>query len=336
MKRTLRVGAERWPLRRPFTIARGRKIAAEVVVAEIGEDGLTGRGECVPYARYGESVADVITAIEAFAGAIAGGMGRRELAAALPAGAARNALDCALWDLAAKRAGRRAWELEGLPAPAPALTAETISLDTADAMAAAATAMAPSGPASEPTARPLLKVKVGGEAVLERLEAVRAAAPTARLIIDANEGWTFAMLERLVEPLRGLGVEMIEQPLPAKNDAALARFPSPVTLCADESCHGIGDLDRLAGRYAMVNIKLDKTGGLSEALRLSSAARERGFAVMVGCMVATSLAMAPAMLLTGTAAVVDLDGPLWLVRDRTPPLRFAGGRIHPPAAELWG
>lgn len=346
MRRTLAVRAESWPLRRAFAIARGRKTTADVVVAEIGEDGLRGRGECVPYARYGESVEAVMAAIDGLGEAIAGGMETDELASVLPAGAARNALDCALWDLAAKRAGCRAWDLAGLPAPPPVLSAETISLDTPAAMAAAAAVAAVRDAGAEDGAAakagagtgvaPLLKVKVGGDGVFERVAAIRVAAPTARLIVDANEGWTLAMLERLSEPLAALGVEMIEQPLPAGDDAALAGFSSPVVLCADESCHGIGDLDRLAGCYGMVNVKLDKTGGLSEALRLSAAARERGFAVMVGCMVATSLAMAPATLLAATAAVVDLDGPLWLVRDRAPPIGFAGGTISPPAAALWG
>lgn len=326
--RRLAVRHESWPLARPFAIARGMKTAAEVVVAEIDDGGARGRGECVPYARYGESVEGVVTAIAALAEAIAGGMDRDALQAAVPAGAARNALDCALWDLEAKRADVRAWELAGLPPPQPARVAATLSLDVPAAMAAAAADAVATGAT-------LLKVKVGGDGVLERLAAVRGAAPGARLVIDANEGWTLALLERLVEPLRGLGVEMIEQPLPAGRDDALAGFASPVPLCADESVHTGADLDRLEG-YGMVNVKLDKTGGLTAALPLVAAARARGLAVMVGCMVSTSLAMAPATLLSEGAAIVDLDGPLWLARDREPALSYAGSLIRPPERALWG
>lgn len=330
MTRTLRVHAEEWPLRRPFAIARGTKTAAQVVVAEIAENGRVGRGECVPYARYGESVAGVVQAIEGLAEAIGGGLDRSALQALLPAGAARNAVDCALWDLAAKEAGRRVCDLAGRPAPMRVRTAETISLDHPEAMAADAARLT-----ARRTTPPILKIKVGGEAVLERVGAVRAAAPDARLIVDANEGWTRAMLERLVRPLHDLGVEMIEQPLPAGEDADLAGVSSPVVLCADESCHGIGDLGRLAG-YRMVNVKLDKAGGLTAAIELVAAARAHGFGIMVGCMVATSLAMAPALVLTGDADLVDLDGPLWLAKDRDPALRYHDGDVDPPPTALWG
>ncbi|MBL8659447.1 MAG: L-Ala-D/L-Glu epimerase [Rhodospirillales bacterium] len=330
MTRTLRVRAETWPLRRPFAIARGLKTAAEVVVAEIEEDGRVGRGECVPYGRYGETVGGVVAALEDCTAAVAAGLTVEALQANLPAGAARNALDCALWDLVAKKAGRRAWDLAGLAAPAPVRTAETISLAEPEAMAAAA-----AGIAAAADAPPLLKIKLGADEVAERVAAVRAAAPGARLIVDANEGWTLAALERLVRPLEDLGVEMIEQPLPAGQDTDLAGLSSPIILCADESCHGVADLDRLAG-YGMVNVKLDKTGGLTGALELVAAARARGLAVMIGCMVATSLAMAPATLLTAGAEIVDLDGPLWLSRDRDPSLRYAEGRVYPPPPSLWG
>ena len=324
----LSVRHETWPLARPFAIARGMKIAAEVVVAEIEGGGCVGRGECVPYGRYGETVEGVAAAVRALAGAVASGMDRPALQLALPAGAARNALDCALWDLEAKRAGVRAWTLAGLASPGPLAFATTLSLDAPAAMAqAAATAMA--------AGARLLKLKVGAEAVLERVEAVRAAAPGARLIVDANEGWSFALLERLVDPLHELGVEMIEQPLPSGGDGALAAFASPVPLCADESFHTGRDLDRLEG-YGMVNVKLDKTGGLTAALPLVQAARQRGMAVMVGCMVSTSLAMAPAMLLCEGAAIIDLDGPLWLSRDRKPGLLYDRGLVHPPEPSLWG
>lgn len=328
--RRLSVRHESWPLARPFAIARGVKTAAEVVVAEIEEAGLVGRGECVPYARYGETVDGVVAAIGGLAEAITAGLDRDALQAALPAGAARNALDCALWDLEAKRAGMRAWELAGVPPPSPLPTAVTISLDAPERMAVAACAAV-----AATAGRALLKVKVGADGVLERLRAIRAAAPAARLIVDANEGWSFPLLESLAGDLQALGCEMIEQPLPAGRDRVLAGFASPVTLCADESVHCIADLDRLDG-YGMVNVKLDKAGGLTAALPLARAARARGLSVMVGCMVSTSLAMAPAMLLAKDAAIVDLDGPLWLVRDRNPPLRYRRGLVHPPEPALWG
>jgi L-alanine-DL-glutamate epimerase-like enolase superfamily enzyme len=326
--RSLSVRRETWPLARPFVIARGMKTAAEVVVAEIEEDGFVGRGECVPYARYGETVEGVAAAIQGLAAPLAAGMDRLALQQALPPGAARNALDCALWDLEAKHAGVRAWDLAGLSPPLPLPVASTLSLDAPAAMAAAA-ADAVGGGAS------LLKLKVGADAVLERVGAVRAAAPGARLIVDANEGWSFALLERLAEPLQALGVEMIEQPLPAAADRVLAGFASAVVLCADESFHGARDLERMDG-YGMVNVKLDKTGGLTAALPLAAAARARGLAVMIGCMVSTSLAMAPATLLGEDAAIVDLDGPLWLARDREPALRYERGLVHPPPPGLWG
>jgi L-alanine-DL-glutamate epimerase-like enolase superfamily enzyme len=326
--RRLSLRRETWLLARPFAIARGSKTAAEVVVAEIEEDGFVGRGECVPYARYRETVDGVVSALQALAAPVAAGMDREALQQALPPGAARNALDCALWDLEAKRAGVRVWDLAGLAPPSPLAVASTLSLDAPGRMAAAA-ADAVAGGAG------LLKLKVGADAVLERVGAARQTAPEARLIVDANEGWTFALLQRLVEPLHALGVEMIEQPLPAEADRVLAGFASPVVLCADESFHAERDLDRMRG-YGMVNVKLDKTGGLTAALPLAAAARARGLAVMVGCMVSTSLAMAPATLLGEGAAIVDLDGPLWLARDREPGLRYERGVLHPPEPGLWG
>jgi L-Ala-D/L-Glu epimerase / N-acetyl-D-glutamate racemase len=325
--RRLRVRAEAWPLARPFTISRGTKTTAEVVVVEIEEDGLHGRGECVPYPRYGESPAQVTEAIAAVAADIEAGLSREELQDRLPAGAARNALDCALWDLEAKAHGHPAWQLAGLAAPRPAVTAETIALDAPEAMAAAAAQLRD---------RPLLKVKVGADDVIERVGAVRAAAPGARLVVDANEDWDLALLERIAGMLAALDVEVIEQPLPASEDAALRDFAGPPALCADESCHTMVDLERLPDAYRMINIKLDKAGGLTEALRLAAAARARGLGVMVGCMVATSLGIAPAMLLAGEAQVVDLDGPLWLAHDRGPALKFADGWIYPPEPTLWG
>ncbi len=329
--RRLRVAIESWPIAGRFTISRGSKTAAEVVVATIEEtrDGAraTGRGECVPYARYGESVAEVATRIEGLAGAVADGLDRAGLAEALPPGAARNALDCALWDLEAKLSGVPAWRRAGLDAPPTATTAYTLSLDTPEAMAAAARANAD---------RPLLKVKLGADGVIERVRAIHAAAPEAEIIVDANEAWTPALLAALAPELETLGVAMIEQPLPAGEDAALDGMARPVPLCADESCHDRATLGALRGRYDLVNIKLDKTGGLSEALRLAEAARAMGFGIMVGCMLGTSLAMAPALLVAARARFVDLDGPLLLARDRTPGLDYRGSVIAPPPAALWG
>jgi len=323
----LSVRHESWPIRGTFAISRGSKTAADVVVVEIADGGHVGRGECVPYARYGETVAGVIAAVAALAADIAAGLTRAHLQDALAPGAARNGLDCALWDLAAKQAGRRAWVLAGVAAPEPAVTAFTISVGPAEQMAADAAANRD---------RPLLKLKLTGPGDLDRVAAVRAAAPAARLVVDANEAWTAADCAALFPALAGLGVEMIEQPLPADGDGALAEMARPVPVCADESCHTRADLPRLAGRYDMVNIKLDKTGGLTEALALADAAVAAGFGVMVGCMIATSLAMAPATLLAGRAAIVDLDGPLLLREDRADGLSFAGGRVHPPAPALWG
>jgi L-alanine-DL-glutamate epimerase-like enolase superfamily enzyme len=325
--RRLAVSRETWPIRGTFTISRGSKTAAEVVVATITEDGLAGRGECVPSPRYGETVAGVVAEIERVAGDIEAGLEREALIAAMPAGAARNALDCALWDLAAKLSGVPAWRLAGLAAPEPRPTAYTIGLDAPAGMAAAARANAD---------RPLLKLKLGGEGDPARVAAVRQAAPATRLVVDANEAWTEALLRDHLAAMADFGVELVEQPLPAGADAALAGIDRPLPVCADESCHDTASLAGLAGRYDMVNVKLDKTGGLTEALRLVKAAREAGFGLMVGCMVGTSLAMAPATLLAQQAAVVDLDGPLLLAHDRPHGLCYAAGCVHPPTPELWG
>ena len=327
MTRSLEVARERWPLRAAFTISRGTRTASEVVVARVREGEHEGRGECLPYARYGETAEGVTAAIEALGPAIRGGLGRTELEETLPAGAARNALDCALWDLECKATGRRAWEIAGLAAPGPLVTAYTLSLDTPDAMRAAAARNAD---------RPLLKLKLGGAGDLDRVAAVREGAPEARIIVDANEGWTPEDYAVLAPELARLGVAMIEQPLPAGSDEELARLDRPVPVCADEACHDRATLDALAGRYDVVNIKLDKTGGLSEALALRDAARGRGFEIMVGCMIATSLSMAPALLVADGAAFVDLDGPLLLAEDRESGLRYEGALVHPPTPALWG
>lgn len=325
--KTLSVRHESWPLRGVFAISRGARTQSEVVVVEVREDDRVGRGECVPYPRYGESVAGVLAALEALSAPVAQGLRHADLAARLPAGAARNALDCALWDLAAKTSGRPVHELAGLAAPRPVVTAFTISLDTPDAMAARA---------AEVRTYPLLKLKLGGDGDLERVRAVRAAVPDTRLVVDANEAWTAAHLPDYLAAMADLGVELVEQPLHADDDAALERVAHPVPICADESCHTSTDVPRLVGRYDVVNIKLDKAGGLTEAMRVATAAVAEGLRVMVGTMMGTSLLMAPAMLLASTAEWVDLDGPLWLARDRDHALRWDGTHLHPPASALWG
>ncbi len=318
---------ERWPIAGAFTISRGAKTEAITVVAEVSQGGHTGRGECVPYARYGETPEATLAALLSMREALGKGLGRRALQAALPAGAARNALDCALIDLEAKTGGRRAWELLGRPAPTACTTAFTISLGTPDAMAAA-TARAAN--------RPLLKIKLGGDDDGERIAAVRSQAPESELIVDANEAWTAANLEQNLAACAAAGVTLIEQPLPAGQDQLLARIRRPVVVCADESVHDRASLDGLRERYDAVNIKLDKSGGLTEALAMADAARALGFEIMVGCMVATSLSMAPAMLLTPQARFVDLDGPLLLAKDRDGGLRYDGSTVYPPDAALWG
>ncbi|MCX7354713.1 MAG: L-Ala-D/L-Glu epimerase [Alphaproteobacteria bacterium] len=323
----LDVRRESWPIRGTFAISRGSRTATEVVVVELTRDGHVGRGECVPYPRYGETVEGVIADIESLRARLAGGLDREALQAALPAGAARNAVDCAFWDLEAKRAGKRVFELAGLSAPKPLTTAYTLSLDAPEAMGRAA---------AENAHRPLLKLKVTGEGDLDRVRAVRANAPKSRLVVDANEAWTAEQFERFAPALAELGVVMIEQPLPAKADAPLASLKRPIPVCADESCHDAATIAQLVGRYDMINIKLDKTGGLTEALKLRRVAEEKGFGVMVGCMIATSLSMAPAVLVAQGVAVIDLDGPLLLARDRAAGLRYEGSTVHPAEPALWG
>lgn len=306
-----------------FTIARGSRTEARVLTIRITRGGVTGWGECVPYARYGET-------LESVAAQIAGldpGITRAALQQALPPGAARNAVDCALWDVQAKQAGRRVWQLAGLPAPRPQITAYTLSLDTPENMRAAA---------AKHAHRPILKIKLGTPDDMLRLEAVRAGAPAARIIVDANEGWTPAIYTELAQHLLRLGVALVEQPLPAGADGMLAEIARPLPVCADESCHDTASLADLAGKYDMVNLKLDKTGGLTEALALKSAARAAGYGLMVGCMVGSSLAMAPATLLAQGADYTDLDGPLLLAEDRDNPLAYDEAGVHPPTAQLWG
>ena len=306
-----------------FRISRGARTQAKVITVHLSDGGFSGWGECVPYARYGETMESVTAQIEGL-----GAFDRMSLLEALPAGAARNAVDCALWDLEAKRAGKRVWELAGLPAPGPEITAYTLSLDAPEKMQAQA---------AEHAHRPLLKTKLGGgEEDVARIEAVRAGAPKARIIVDANEGWTPELYTTLAPVLVRLGVEMVEQPLPAGEDDALLELDRVLPVCADESCHDRASLPHLKGKYDMVNVKLDKTGGLTEAIALRDAALAQGYQVMVGCMVGSSLAMAPATLVAQGAAVVDLDGPLLLAEDRDTPLKFDAAGVHPPAAELWG
>jgi L-Ala-D/L-Glu epimerase len=324
----LSVRTERWPLAGAFTISRGTKTEAVVVVAELSDGTHRGRGECVPYARYGETTDGIVAAIEAMRPALRRGLSRAQLQAVMPAGAARNALDCAYWDVNARASGRPAYVLAGLVAPAPRITAYTISLASPAAMAEAAERAA---------SRPLLKVKLGArDDDDKRIAAVRRAAPNAELIVDANEGWADGNLAENLAACAEAGVTLIEQPLPEGRDAALGRMTRPIPVCADESVHDRASLAALAGKYDAVNIKLDKAGGLTEALAMASAAEQSGFAVMVGCMVATSLAMAPAMLIAQQARFVDLDGPLLLAKDRPDGLRYDGSLAYPAEPALWG
>jgi L-alanine-DL-glutamate epimerase-like enolase superfamily enzyme len=324
---SLTLAVERWPIRGSFTISRGSKSEAVVVVAELGDGKARGRGECVPYARYGESIESVSAAIEAMRAQLAAGLTRGALQQAMPPGAARNALDCAFWDLEAKRSGRSVHELAGLAVPHPVTTAFTISLGPPAEMAKAAESAA---------ARALLKVKLGAEGDAARIAAVRAAAPRAALIVDANEGWSEDNLQANLAACAQAGVTLVEQPLPAGRDRALADFKHPLALCADESVHGLSSLPALAGKYDAINIKLDKAGGLTEALAMVQEAERLGFTIMAGCMVATSLAMAPAILVAQKARTVDLDGPLLLATDRAHGLIYRDSLVFPPTPALWG
>lgn len=327
MKRKLTVAHESWPIAGSFTISRGSKTQADVVVVTLTEDGVTGRGECVPYPRYDETVPQAMAALEAARNPIEAGLSRAEIAGHVAPKAAQNALDCALWDLEAKRAGKPVWQLAGLAEPKPVVTAYTLSLGTPEAMAKAAQA------ASD---RPLLKLKLGREGDEERVAAIREAAPRARLIVDANEGWSGAVLPQMLAACAKAGIELVEQPLPAANDEALRSIDRKVVICADESAHDVDGLAALIGKYDAINVKLDKTGGLTGALALTRAARDNDLKIMVGCMLATSLAMAPAMLLAQFASFVDLDGPLLLKEDRVPGISFVGSLMQPPPPALWG
>lgn len=316
---------ENWPIARPFTISRGTKLTAEVVVATVTDRGFSGRGECVPYARYGETAQHVVRTIKDYRGPF----DRDEMMNILSAGAARNALDCALWDLAAKRSGQAAWKLAGVSRPGDVVTALTVSLDSPERMGERA---------RDARDRALLKVKLGADSIaldIERLRVVRANAPDARLIVDINEGWSLEDLETFIPAALEAGVEMIEQPLPQGADAGLRNFHSPILLCADESIRDGSNLAGIATRYQAVNIKLDKTGGLTRALALARQARARNMAVVVGCMVSTSLSVAPALLLSQIARFVDLDGPQLLTRDRDPGLEYNGSLLS-FSERVWG
>lgn len=307
-----------------FTISRGSRTTAQVLTVQIEDAGVTGWGECVPYGRYGETLDSVTAQINGLTLPV----DRAALQTALPAGAARNAMDCALWDLEAKKTSKAVWQLAGLACPLPEITAFTLSLETPEKMQAQAV---------ENAFRPLLKTKLGGGAEdVDRIKAVRLGAPNARIIVDANEGWTPELYRTLAPVLVDLGVEMVEQPLPAGQDDALLNMQRILPVCADESCHDRGSLAALAGKYDVVNIKLDKTGGLTEALKLRAAAMDAGFGIMVGCMVGSSLAMAPAVLVAQGAAFTDLDGPLLLADDRETPLFFDDAGVHPADPALWG
>ena len=312
-----------FPLAQVFTISRGSRTEAKVLTVTVSDGDVVGRGECVPYARYDET----LESVEAEIMGLPSDFDRAALAGLLPAGAARNAVDCALWDLECKRAGVRAWDLAGLPAPGPEITAYTLSLAEPEEMRAQA---------AKNAHRPLLKIKLGTPDDMPRLEAVRAGAPGAKIIVDANEGWSAGVYADLAPHLVRLGVALVEQPLPASDDEALIGMERPVPVCADESCHDRASLPGLKGKYDVVNIKLDKTGGLTEALALRAAALAEGYEIMVGCMVGSSLAMAPAVLLAQGAMVTDLDGPLLMAKDREVPLSYDDKGVHPPEAALWG
>lgn len=327
MLRTLRATHDRFALNAPFRISRGVKTSADVVTVTIQQGGRTGRGEGVPYPRYGETIENALAAIAGVAPLIEAGASRAELAAAMPASAARNALDSALWDLEAQIAGTSVAALAGLPEPVPVASAITIGIDTPDAMAAVA---------ARATNVPLLKIKVDRGGARAQIAAVRAVAPGPRLIVDPNESWTIDDVVALQDFLIEHRVDLLEQPVPAGEDAGLASITSRVPICADESLHTSADLDALVGRYTHVNIKLDKAGGLTEALALADAARGRGFGLMIGCMVCSSLGIAPALLFAGEAEFADLDGPLWLASDREGGVRDEGGVLVPPVPGFWG
>ncbi len=316
-----------WPIAGSFTISRGTKTSCETIIAEITDGDIKGRGECVPYARYGENIENTLAEIMSFSKNITDGATKDDLQNIMKAGAARNAIDCAMWDFKAKSTGKPVWQLAGLQPPKPMVTAYTISLGSPDIMAKQAL---------KNNHRPLMKLKLTGDGDMARVGAVHNAAPNSRLIVDANEGWSADQIIPFSKQLKELGVEMIEQPLPADKDDILANFDHPVTLCADESAHGCADFNKLIGKYEMINIKIDKTGGLSEAIKLKNMAIANNMQVMIGCMLASSLAMSPAMLIANDADIIDLDGPLLLAQDCKNPIQFNGSVIKPAPPLLWG
>ena len=314
---------EIFPLAHVFRISRGARTQAEVVTVTIEKDGVTGRGECVPYARYNETLESVIKQVESLPADI----DKETLQDTLPPGAARNAVDCALWDFECKKRDQRIWKIAGIQVPEQKITAYTLSLDEPKNMFKQA---------EKNSNRPLLKIKLGTPNDMPRLEAVRKGAPNSEIIVDANEGWDAELYSQLAPELVRLGVKLVEQPLPADQDGDLIGLPRPIPICADESCHDRKSLEKLIGKYDFVNIKLDKTGGLTEALKLKDKALEAGFKIMVGCMVGSSLAMAPATLIAQNATFVDLDGPLLLAHDRRHGLLYDESWVHPPVKDLWG
>lgn len=324
---TLKVSRDTFAMDGTFTISRGSRTAAHVLTVSLEIDGVMGVGECVPYARYGESLDSVCSQIESVRASVSAGLDRIALQSVLPAGAARNAIDCAMWDLESKRSGIPVWQLAGLEPPVPIYSAFTLSLDTPERMRESAIKQA---------SRPILKIKLGGSGDLERLRAVREGAPESQLIVDANEGWSAEDYDAMAPVMTELGVVLVEQPLPADDDSALVGRDRPLPVCADEACHDRSTLAALKNKYDVINIKLDKTGGLTEALALKSAAVDQGFRIMVGCMVGSSLAMAPAFLVAQGVEFVDLDGPLLLAEDRKTPMQFEGSQMYPASAMLWG
>jgi len=328
MPYSLHIHIEAWPLAGAFRISRGTRKVSDVLMVEVNDGNYVGRGECFPYARYGEDTESVQKQLNSVRSEIEDGLDRQALLNVLAPGAARNAVDCALWDLEAKRAGTRVWDLAGLPAPEPVTTVYTLGVDEPAIMGERA---------RENSDRPRLKLKMTGDgADLERVRNIHKNAPNARLVVDANEGWSIEQYLEYAPQFKDLGVEMIEQPLPSTYDEQLRGVERPIPVCADESCHDSATLPALVGKYDMINIKLDKTGGLTEALNLRDAALKQGLSIMVGCMIGTSLAMAPGILVAQEAAIVDLDGPLLLAEDRAPGLSFTGSIIHPPETRLWG
>ena len=328
MPYSLNIHTEAWPLAGAFRISRGTRKVSDVLMVEVNDGNYVGRGECFPYARYGEDIDSVQKQLNSVRSEIEHGLDRQALLNVLAPGAARNAVDCALWDLEAKRAGVRVWDLADLPAPEPVTTVYTLGVDEPAIMGERA---------RENSDRPRLKLKMTGDgADLERVRNIHKNAPNARLVVDANEGWSIEQYLEYAPQFKELGVEMIEQPLPSTDDEQLRGVDRSIPVCADESCHDRATLPALVGKYDMINIKLDKTGGLTEALNLRDAALKQGLSIMVGCMIGTSLAMAPGILVAQEAAIVDLDGPLLLAEDRAPGLRFTGSIIHPPETRLWG